>query len=60
MDIKEIYALFQQHSTICTDSRKIWNGAMFISLKGENFNGNKYSYNRDYWDKWKNNIKRTY
>jgi len=43
MDIKEIYALFQQHSTICTDSRKIWNGAMFISLKGENFNGNKYA-----------------
>ena len=43
MDIKEIYALFQQHSTICTDSRKISNGAMFISLKGENFNGNKYA-----------------
>ena len=43
MDIKEIYALFQQHSTICTDSRKILNGAMFISLKGENFNGNKYA-----------------
>jgi UDP-N-acetylmuramoyl-tripeptide--D-alanyl-D-alanine ligase len=43
MKIKEIYALFQQHSTICTDSRKITNGAMFISLKGENFNGNKYA-----------------
>ncbi|MDB4126548.1 UDP-N-acetylmuramoyl-tripeptide--D-alanyl-D-alanine ligase [Flavobacteriales bacterium] len=43
MKIKEIYALFQQHSTICTDSRKITNGAMFISLRGENFNGNKYA-----------------
>ena len=43
MNIKEIYALFQQHSTICTDSRKITNGAMFISLRGENFNGNKYA-----------------
>ena len=43
MEIKEIYKLFQQHSTICTDSRKITNGAMFISLRGENFNGNKYA-----------------
>jgi UDP-N-acetylmuramoyl-tripeptide--D-alanyl-D-alanine ligase len=43
MDIKEIYALFQQHPTICTDSRKITNGAIFISLRGENFNGNKYA-----------------
>jgi UDP-N-acetylmuramoyl-tripeptide--D-alanyl-D-alanine ligase len=43
MEIKAIYALFQQHSTICTDSRKITNGAIFISLKGENYNGNKYA-----------------
>jgi UDP-N-acetylmuramoyl-tripeptide--D-alanyl-D-alanine ligase len=43
MDIKEIYALFQQQSTICTDSRKITKGAIFISLKGDNFNGNKYA-----------------
>ena len=43
MKIKEIYALFQQYSTICTDSRKITNGAMFISLRGEHFNGNKYA-----------------
>jgi len=43
MNIKEIYALFQQHSTVCTDSRKITNGAIFISLRGENFNGNKYA-----------------
>jgi len=43
MEIKEIYALFQQHSTICTDSRKITNGAIFIALRGENFNGNNYA-----------------
>ena len=43
MNIKEIYVLFQQHSTICTDSRRITKGAMFISLRGENFNGNKYA-----------------
>jgi len=43
MEIKEIYALFQQHSTICTDSREITNGAIFIALRGENFNGNNYA-----------------
>ena len=43
MEIKERYALFQQHSIICIVSRKITKGAIFISLKGENFNGNKYA-----------------
>ena len=43
MEIKEIYSLFQEYSTICTDSRKITKGAIFISLKGDNFNGNKYA-----------------
>jgi len=43
MEIKEIYSLFQEYSTICTDSRKITKGAIFISLKGGNFNGNKYA-----------------
>jgi len=43
MEIKEIYALFQQNPTICTDSRKITKGAIFFSLKGDNFNGNKYA-----------------
>ena len=43
MEIKEIYSLFLEHSTICTDTRKITKGAIFISLRGENFNGNKYA-----------------
>ena len=43
MDITEIYALFKQYPNICTDSRNITKGDMFISLKGENFNGNKYA-----------------
>ena len=43
MDIKEIYDLFKQHPTICTDTREIIQGSIFISLKGENFNGNKYA-----------------
>ena len=43
MEIKEIYSLFQEFSAISTDSRKITKGAIFISLKGDNFNGNKYA-----------------
>ena len=43
MEIKELYAIFKQHSTLCTDSREITNGAIFISLKGKNFNGNQYA-----------------
>ena len=43
MEIKEIYSLFLEHSIICTDTRKITKGAIFISLRGENFNGNKYA-----------------
>ena len=43
MEIKKIYELFQKFPTICTDSRKIKNGAIFISLKGDKFNGNKYA-----------------
>jgi len=43
MEIKEIYSLFKEHPTICTDSRKITKGAIFFSLKGDNFNGNKFA-----------------
>jgi len=43
MDIKEIYDLFKKHPTICTDTREIIKGSIFISLKGEKFNGNKYA-----------------
>ena len=43
MEIKDIYKIFQRHSYICTDSRKIKKGSIFISLKGVNFNGNKYA-----------------
>ena len=43
MKIKKIYSIFQQHPAICTDSRKIKNSGIFFSLKGKNFNGNKYA-----------------
>jgi UDP-N-acetylmuramoyl-tripeptide--D-alanyl-D-alanine ligase len=43
MEIKTIYNYFLQSSGIATDNRKINANNMFISLKGENFNGNKYA-----------------
>ena len=43
MNISKIYKIFEQYPFICTDSRKIINGSIFISLKGKNFNGNKFA-----------------
>ena len=43
MEIKELYSIFKKNPVICTDSRKITKGSIFISLKGENFDGNKYA-----------------
>ena len=43
MKIEELYAIFTKNPVICTDSRKIIQGSIFFSLKGENFNGNKYA-----------------
>ena len=43
MNINELYSIFKKHPKICTDSRKIINGAIFFALKGETFNGNKYA-----------------
>ena len=41
--IEELYALFQKHPKVVTDSRKIEDGCLFFALKGEKFNGNKYA-----------------
>ena len=43
MDIKELYKLYQQHSQITTDSRDCPQGSIFLALKGESFNGNKFA-----------------
>ena len=43
MQIQKLYALFQKHPKICTDTRKIVNGSIFFALKGKNFNGNIFS-----------------
>ena len=43
MQIQKLYQFFLKHPIICTDSRKIVKDSIFFSLKGENFNGNKFA-----------------
>jgi UDP-N-acetylmuramoyl-tripeptide--D-alanyl-D-alanine ligase len=43
MKIEEIYKLFTQCSSVCTDTRNIKKDSLFIALKGDNFDGNKFS-----------------
>ena len=43
MDIKELYKIYQQHPCITTDSRDCPEGSIFIALKGESFDGNKFA-----------------
>ena len=43
MEINKIYNLFKESSGVCTDTRKIKVNSIFISLKGSNFNGNKFA-----------------
>ncbi len=43
MDIKDIYDIFKQYPTICTDTRLATKDSIFISLKGEKFNGNEFA-----------------
>jgi len=43
MDIKELYKLYKQHPCITTDSRDCPDGSIFIALKGESFDGNKFA-----------------
>ncbi|MBQ9649819.1 MAG: UDP-N-acetylmuramoyl-tripeptide--D-alanyl-D-alanine ligase [Prevotella sp.] len=43
MDIRELYKLYQQHPCITTDSRDCPEGSIFLALKGETFDGNKFA-----------------
>lgn len=43
MDSKELYALYQQHPFITTDSRDCPEGSIFIALKGDLFDGNQFA-----------------
>jgi UDP-N-acetylmuramoyl-tripeptide--D-alanyl-D-alanine ligase len=41
--MENFYKLYLKTTGICTDTRKIQKGCMFICLKGDNFNGNKFA-----------------
>jgi UDP-N-acetylmuramoyl-tripeptide--D-alanyl-D-alanine ligase len=44
ISIEELYACFQASDfKICTDTRKLELGALFVCLKGENFNANQFA-----------------
>jgi len=43
MDIKELYQVYRQHSGITTDSRDCPAGSIFLALKGDSFDGNKFA-----------------
>lgn len=43
MDIKQLYAVYQAHPVVTTDSRCCPEGSIFIALKGASFDGNKFA-----------------
>ncbi len=42
-EISQFYHRFFKSDNVCTDTRKIKKGDIFIALKGENFNGNEFA-----------------
>ena len=43
MDIQQLYAIYQQHPVVTTDSRDCPEGSIFFALKGDKFDGNKFA-----------------
>lgn len=43
MDINNLYDLYLSSTGICTDTRKLKAGQLYIALKGGNFNGNTFA-----------------
>ena len=43
MKIEDIYKIYQQYSSIQTDTRKLQKDDLFFALKGPNFNGNQFA-----------------
>lgn len=41
--VEHLYAIYQTHPVICTDSRQITPGCIFFALKGEKFDGNQFA-----------------
>ncbi|MEN7546584.1 UDP-N-acetylmuramoyl-tripeptide--D-alanyl-D-alanine ligase [Rapidithrix thailandica] len=43
MDLEKLYHYFLDCNGVCTDTRQLQAGQLFIALKGPNFNGNKFA-----------------
>ena len=43
MNIHNLYKIYLNHPNICIDSRKAKSNSIFFSIKGKNFNGNKFA-----------------
>ena len=43
MNIKDLYQIYSTNYLVDTDTRNIRNNSIFFSLKGDNFNGNKFA-----------------
>src|SRR5688572_29301443 len=43
MDIEKLYAIYKEHPSVQTDTRKLKMGDIFFALKGVNFNGNSFA-----------------
>lgn len=41
--INNLYQIYLQHPSICTDNRKVKQGDLFFALKGERFDGNQFA-----------------
>ncbi len=40
---EQLYSIFEKHPVVTTDSRDCPENSIFVALKGENFNGNKFA-----------------
>ena len=43
MDNSILYTLYKEHPVVTTDSRDCPEGSIFLALKGESFDGNKFA-----------------
>lgn len=43
VSLENLYAIFQQHPVVCTDTRQLTPGCLFFALKGDNFDGNRFA-----------------
>ncbi len=41
-NMEGLYQIFKKSTGVCTDTRKVYPGCLFIALKGDNFDGNQY------------------